>query len=103
MDGWMDPHLLYLVNDPWAVKVPVLRGLPPAEASGLRAGTQWDLQGHKASLVAAVAEEKFLEEAPSETSVHRELQQNWLGARVRGCLATAETEEELNKPARYSH
>lgn len=78
MDGWMGHHLLYLVNDPWAVKVSVLRGLPPAEASGWRAGTQRDLQGYKASLITAVAKEKFLEEAPGKTSIHRELQQNRL-------------------------
>lgn len=99
---WMDPHLLYLVNDPWAVKVSVLRGLPPAEASGSRAGAQRDLQGHQASLITVVAKEKFLEEAPGKTSVHRELQQNWLGARVWSRLTTAKTQEELNKPE-YSH
>lgn len=82
---------LYLVNDPWAVKVSVLRGLPPADASGWRAGTERDLQGHKASLITVVAEEKFLEEAPGKTSVHRELQQNRLRARVWSRLTTAET------------
>lgn len=94
---------MYLVNDPWTIKVSVLRGLPPSEASGRCAGTQWDLQGHQASLVAAVAEEKFLEESPSETSVHRELQQDRLGARVWSRLSTAETKEELDKPAEHGH
>lgn len=62
--------LLYLINDPWAVKVSVLRGLPPADASRCCAGPEWDLQGHQSGLIAAVAEEKFLEEAPAETPVH---------------------------------
>lgn len=91
MDGWMDPHLLYLVNDPWAVKVSILRWLPPAEPSRRRAGAQRNLQGHQASLITVIAEEKFLEEAPGKTTVHRELQQNWLGARVWSRLTTAKT------------
>ncbi len=78
IDGWMDPHLLYLVNNPWTVKVSILRGLPPTETSGWCAGTQWDLQSHQTSLIAAVAKEKLLEEAPGKTSIHRELQQNGL-------------------------
>lgn len=77
----------------------VLRGLPPADASGWRAGTERDLQGHEASLITAVAEEEFLEQAPGEASVHRVLQQNGLRARVWSRLATAKTQEELNKPA----
>lgn len=62
--------LLYLINDPRAVEVSVLRGLPPADASRCRAGPEWDLQGNKSGLIAAVTEEKFLEEAPAETPVH---------------------------------
>lgn len=94
---------MYLINDPWAVKVSVLGGLPPADASRCRAGPEWDLQGHESGLIAAVAEKKFLEEAPAETPVHWELQQDRLGARVRSRLTTAKTEEELNKPAEYSY
>lgn len=71
--GGSTPCSIYLVNDPWAVKVSILSGLPPAEASGRGAGTQWDFQGHQASLITAVAEEKFLEKTPCQTSVHREL------------------------------
>lgn len=89
----------HLIDDPRAVKVSVLRGLPPADASGWRAGTEWDLQGHEASLVTAVAEEEFLEQAPGEAPVHRVLQQNGLGARVWSRLAAAETQEELHKSA----
>lgn len=103
MDDWMDPHLLYLVNDPWAEKVSIFRRLPPAEASGGCAGAQRDLQGNQASLIAVVAEEEFLQEAPGKTPVHRELQQDWLRARVRSRLTTAKAQEELNKPAGYSH
>lgn len=77
----------------------VLRGLPPADASGWRAGAEWDLQGHEASLITAVAEEEFLEQAPGEASVHGVLQQNGLRARVWSRLTTAKTQEELNKPA----
>lgn len=62
--------LVYLINDPWAVKVSVLRGLPPADASRCRAGPEWDLQGHESGLIAAVAEEEFLEKAPAETPVN---------------------------------
>lgn len=90
--------LLYLIDDPRTVKVSVLRRLPPADASGWCTGAERDLQGHEASLVTAVAEEEFLEQAPSEASVHRVLQQNGLRARVWSRLATAETQEELNKP-----
>lgn len=95
-------HLHYLVNDPWAVEVSILGGLPPADAGGGGAGPQRDLQGHQPSLVAAVAKEELLQETPAETPVHRELQQDGLGARVRRCLATAQTQEELNEPVEHS-
>lgn len=91
MGGWMDPHLLYLVNDPWTIKVSIFRGLPPAEPSRRCASTQRDFQGHQACLITAVAEEKFLEEAPGKTSIYRELQQNWLRARIWSRLTTAKT------------
>lgn len=94
---------MYLINDPWTIKVSVLRGLPPTEASGRCTGTQWDLQSYQASLVTVVAEEKFLEEPPGETSIHRELQQDRLGARVRSRLPTAKTEEELDEPTENGH
>lgn len=80
----------------------VLGGLPPTDAGGGGAGPQRDLQGHQASLVAAVAKEELLQETPAETAVHGELQQDGLGARVRRCLATAQTQEELNEPAEHS-
>lgn len=83
--------LRYLVNDPWAVKVSILRGLPPADASGWCAGAERDLQGHKTSLITAVTKQKFLEEAPGKTSVHRELQQHRLRTRVWSCLTTTKT------------
>lgn len=95
-------HLHYLVNDPWAVEVSILGGLPPADAGGGGAGPQRDLQGHQPSLVAAVTKEELLQETPAETPVHRELQQDGLGARVRRCLATAQTQEELNEPVEHS-
>lgn len=95
-------HLQYLVDDPWAVEVSVLGGLPPADAGGGGPGPQRDLKGHQASLVAAVAEEKLLQETPAETTVHRELQKDGLGTGVWGCLATAQAQEELNKPAGHN-
>lgn len=99
LDIWLFEWLsMHLVNDPWAVKVSIFRRLPPAEASGRGAGAQRDLQGHQTSLITAVAEEKFLQEPPGQTSIHRELQQDWLRARVRGCFTTTEAQEELNKP-----
>lgn len=77
MDGlqWVVPLLapIYLINDPWAEKVSILSGLPPAETGGRGTGTQWDFQSHQTSLITAVAEEKFLEEAPSQPSIHRKL------------------------------
>ena len=87
----------YLVHDPGAVEVSVLRGLPPAEARGGGAGAQRDLQGHQPGLVAAVAEQEVLEEAPGQPPVHRVLQEHGLGAGVRGRLATAQTQEELHE------
>ena len=87
----------YLVDDPGAVEVSVLRGLPPAEARGGGACAQRDLQSHQTGLVAAVAEQEVLEEAPGQPPVHRVLQEHGLGAGVRGSLATAQTQEELHE------
>lgn len=70
MDGVEKVHLHYLINDPWAVEVSVLGGLPPADAGGGGAGSQRDLQGYQASLVAAVAKEELLQETPAETPIH---------------------------------
>lgn len=81
---------MYLINDPRAVKVSIFRRLPPPEASGRGAGTQWDLQGNQPSLITAVAEEEFLQESPGQTSIHRELQQDWLRTGVRWCFTTTE-------------
>ena len=87
----------YLVDDPGAVEVSVLGRLPPAEARGGSACAQWDLQSHQAGLVAAVAEQEVLEEAPGQPPVHRVLQEHGLGAGVRRRLATAQTQEELHE------
>lgn len=89
MKGKKKQWILHLVNDPGAVEVSILRGLPPAEASRGCAGAQWDLQRHQASLIAAVTEEEVLQKAPSQTSIHRELEQHRLRARVWGSLPTA--------------
>lgn len=53
-----------LVDDPGTVEVSVLRGLPPAEASGGRPGFQGYLQGNVPAHIAGVAEKELLKEAP---------------------------------------
>lgn len=55
------------------------------------------------SLVTAVAVEELLQESPVQTSVHGELQEHRLGARVRSRFTAAQSQEELDKPDRDTY
>lgn len=91
---------LYFINDPGAVEVSVLRRLPPAQACRGRPRSQRDLQGHQVRLVTAVAVQELLKQSPAQPSIHGELQEHRLGARIRGRFPAAQPQEELDEPDR---
>ena len=50
-------------------------------------------------VVGSLSEQEVLEQAPGQPAVHGELEEHGLGARVWRRLPTAQTQEELDKPA----